>query len=226
MQARVFRRAYTTPDYTSLLSIDDLNEIKNDFWSDYVMSNTGRLNWESWTADSEVQSEYEIPTPTSSAIWAEVLESIAITYDDDTYVNTWLAKYTTCEEVNPQTLPHEWNWYLENQPKSSPIYYRADNSVFIAPQPLSTQIGTDRVKITGIKSIPDWTVSTLEASISLPLYALEAIEYGWIWKAHEFENRDANIQLNAYNFYESKKQKAIDKMSTQIHWAFTNQYPW
>ncbi|WP_288980892.1 hypothetical protein [uncultured Flavobacterium sp.] len=40
MQARVFRRAYTTPEYTSALSLDDLNVIKDDLWSSYVQSNT------------------------------------------------------------------------------------------------------------------------------------------------------------------------------------------
>jgi len=39
MQARVFRRAYTTPDYTSALAIEDLNVIVKDFWSSYVQSN-------------------------------------------------------------------------------------------------------------------------------------------------------------------------------------------
>lgn len=227
MQARVFRRAYTTPEYTSALSLDDINVIKDDLWSSYVQSNTGRLNWESWTADTAVQSEYTIPQPSSTDIWAEVLESIAITYDDDTYVNTGLAKYVQCDEVNPQTLPKEWNWYLENQPKTSPIFYRADGSVFIAPMPLSSQIGTNRLKITGIRSIPDWDINTSESTIlsSFPKHAIETIVYGWIWKAHEFEGRDANTILWAMNMYEAKKSDTIEKMSTQIHWAFTNNYP-
>jgi len=225
MQARVFRRAYTTPDYTSALAIEDLNVIVKDFWSSYVQSNIWRLNWEQWTDNTLVQSEYEIPTPTSSSIWAEILESVAITYDDDTYVNTGNAKYINCEEVDPKTLPNQWNWYLENQPTSSPIFYRADDSIFIAPQPLSTQTWTDRIRLTGIRSIPDWDIGTVEADIKLPLHAMETIVYGWIWKAHEFENRDWNIILSAYNFYEKMKTDSIEKMSTLITWPFLNNFP-
>jgi hypothetical protein len=49
-----------------------------------------------------------------------------------------LLKYIKAREVNRQTLEFEWNYYLENQSVDDPIYFIADNSVFIAPVPLST----------------------------------------------------------------------------------------
>ena len=42
-------------------------------------------------------------------------------------------------EVNKDTLPDEWNWHVENQDKSDPIYYIADNSYWIAPAVRSSE---------------------------------------------------------------------------------------
>jgi len=34
----------------------------------------------------------------------------------------------------------DWNYYLENQDRNSPIFYERDRSVFIAPDPRSDQV--------------------------------------------------------------------------------------
>jgi len=70
---------------------------------------------------------------------------------------------------NPNTLENHWSWYEENQSKNFPIYYIADDSLFIAPIPLSGEAGADYLELRGIKSIPDYTTNTTEAEMVFPL---------------------------------------------------------
>lgn len=68
-----------------------------------------------------------------------MLKSVAISYSSNTYEETGLIEYQKAREVNPATLEYEWNYYCENQLPEDPIYYIADDSVFVAPMPLASQ---------------------------------------------------------------------------------------
>ena len=48
--------------------------------------------------------------------------------------------YTPAIEVNPYTLPYDWQYYKQEQSQDKPIYYVADKSIFIAPMPTEARL--------------------------------------------------------------------------------------
>lgn len=182
---RARRQAYVnSTDYPNSTALEDLNIIKDQFWSEIVTHLPEDYQWESWTATTvSLQWEYEYPQPTSSSIWAAIIKSVSISYSSDTYTETWLIQYNKCRLVNPATLQYEWNYYCENQSQEDPIYYIADDSVFVAPMPRSTEAGANRLKLTGIRNIVDYTISTTEADMKIPLSSHEVLVQWLVWYA-------------------------------------------
>lgn len=155
-----------------------LNMHKDDFWSTIVSKADASYSWEVWTTDTvSLQSEYQIPEVTRTAIGTKAVHGVAINYDGTTFENTGKLEFIRCREVSPTSLEHTWEWYEENQSKEDPIFRISDNSIFVAPVPLSTEAGTGRLQITGIRSIPDYTingvdgatVTTTEQNMRIPL---------------------------------------------------------
>jgi hypothetical protein len=70
-----------------------------------------------------------------------------------------------------------WSWYEQNQSQEEPIFKVVDSSVFIAPVPVGSEAGTGRLKVVGVRSIPNYTISgvdgasssTAEADMKIPL---------------------------------------------------------
>ena len=110
-----------------------------------------------------------------------------------------------------------WNYYLENQSIYQPIYFQRDGSVFIAPDPRSTEVGVNRIEIKGTKSIASgsWTLDTTETETRLPINCLEMLTLGCVWKAHAFERRDRAVIDDAKNEYLNEKKSAIAKILTE-----------
>lgn len=135
--SRTRRFAYTnSTDYPDATALQDLNIIKDQFWSEIVSQLPEDYQWESWTDTTyALQSEYQYPQPASSSVGASMIKEVAISYNSDTYLDTSLMQYTQARPVNPATLEFEWNYYCENQSNEDPIYYVADDSVFVAPMP-------------------------------------------------------------------------------------------
>lgn len=183
--SRARRFAYVnSTDYSDTTALQDLNIIKDQFWAEIVSQLPEDYQWETWTATTvAIQGEYELPQPTSSSVWATAIKWIAISYNSDTYTETGLIQYVKCRLVNPATLEHEWNYYCENQSKEDPIYYVADDSVFVAPMPLATEVGANRLKLTGIRNIVDYSIVTAEVDMKIPLSAHEVLVQGLIMYA-------------------------------------------
>lgn len=139
---RARRFAYVnSTDYSDSTALQDLNIIKDQFWAEIVARLPEDYQWETWTDETiALQEEYELPQPTSTNIGATMVKSVAISYNSDTYLETGLIQYTRARLVNPATLEFEWNYYAENQDQEDPIYYIADDSIFVAPMPRADEV--------------------------------------------------------------------------------------
>lgn len=222
---RVVAQAYTPSDYTSTLFLEDLNIITQDFWSEVVSLQKAQRNWDIWTADTvTLQDEYTKPPITSTSVGAESIENIAIAYQSDTYTETGNLQYTPAR-IATDSERSNWEFCLENQSNLDPIYFERDGSIFIAPEPRTSEVGTNRLQIKGIKSIASgsWTTATTETETKLPLYVLEVLTLGCIWKAHAYLRRDRNAILDSKAEYTKEKMDAIRKMYTEV--PFLNEYP-
>lgn len=222
---RVVAQAYTPSDYTSTLFLEDLNIITQDFWSEVVSLQKAQRNWDIWTADTvTLQDEYTKPPITSTSVGAESIENIAIAYQSDTYTETGNLQYTPAR-IATDSERSNWEFCLENQSNLDPIYFERDGSIFIAPEPRTSEVGTNRLQIKGIKSIASgsWTTATTETETKLPLYVLEVLTLGCIWKAHAYLRRDRNVILDSKAEYTKEKMDAIRKMYTEV--PFLNEYP-
>lgn len=144
-----------------------LNMRKDDLWSAFVGRADADFNWDEWTTDSvALQSEYVIPAVSRTANGVKAIHGVQINYDGETLENTGVLDFVTAREVGTNQLKMPWSWYVENQSKDDPIYRVSDNSVFIAPAPLSAQAGTGRIKMTGIRNIIDYTISGVDGAVA------------------------------------------------------------
>ena len=170
-----------TSQYTDADALLDLNIRKNEFWSALMSTVQEPYDWQKWTTDSvSLQSEYNLAEVTTTTAGTKLLNSLSISYDDTIYTDTGLIQYTQARRVDPFSLEKDWDYYVENQSILDPIYYVADNSVFIAPAPRSTEAGTGRIKLTGIRNIPDWTLSSVESAMKIPVDQQECLIYGLV----------------------------------------------
>ena len=68
---------------------------------------------------------------------------------------------------------------MEEQNRDEPIYFESDGSIFVAPEIRTGESGTNRIKITGVRSLASgsWTTATAETDIKLPIFAFDVIYY-------------------------------------------------
>ena len=180
-----------------------LNLVKDNFWSYLNSANREGFNWDIFTATTTVvnQSEYQLPVVASDTAWIKKIYSISINYDWEAY-DTWVLKYIKAREVDTSNLEHDWNYYVNYQSADDPIYYIADNSYFIAPAPQSAVTNWIQVKWT--KKIPDYTISTTEANIIIPVDHHEILAQGilpYIYKAQW------KLQESSFEKWEYERQR-------------------
>lgn len=213
-----------TSQYDDDDALIDLNTLKDEFWSTLVWV-WKKFNWEKWkTSSVALQSEYQIPEVASDTAWAKQLSWIAVCYDGETYEDTWELKYIPVKLVDKDSLEHDWDYYIENQRVESPIAYVADNSYFIAPA--FRAVVTNGIKLTGIRKIPDYTLSTTETEMKLPIDQHQTLVYGLCVFWHMNKWSEPWIVSDAEARYERKVQKAIDMTRERIEETpFINEYP-
>jgi len=217
LYTRIWQREYTDSTYTSVFFLEDAHIITQDIWSDIIYARKWDRNWDIWTADTvALQDEYTTPTKSSTIVWADWIESVSVAYGSDIYTASWNKQYIPCSQA---TIEQKKNWvyFSENQPKESPIFYESDWSVFIAPDPRTSEAWVWRLKITWVRNNASggWTTSTTEQETKLPLFLLDVLYYGIVWKANEFMRRDPNIVQSKYNFYVDQKKRWIMKLNTE-----------
>ena len=223
------RRLYNvkdTDDWSDNDALSDLNELKNNFLSALVSAVEEDWNWETWTANTvSLQWEYTLPSIGASTAWAKQIKEVSISYDGETYKNTGTIIYTPATLVNPNTLENHWSWYCENQSKDQPIYFIADDSLFIAPVPLNDSFGTNYLELRWIKSIPDYTLSTTESDMVFPV-DVQQLFVQWLEPyALRSKGMDRNEINSAISEYERIKTQKIKEMTTRHESADYMLYP-
>lgn len=207
-------------------ALSDLNELKNNFFSALVNAVEEDWNWERWTTTTvALQGEYTLPSVGASTAGAKQIKQVSLTYDGETYRDTGEVIYVPAKLVNPNTLPNHWGYYAQNQPKESPLYFIADDSIFIAPIPLSGEAGAGYMELRGIKSIPDYTTGTTEAEMVFPLDVQQLFVQGlepYVMRSKGMERGEVNAAIAEYERLQSKK---IREMTTRYETADFSSYP-
>lgn len=227
IEAQIRTRTWvSTTQYPQAQFLLDINEAKDEFWTHIVSRLEEDSNYEIWTTNTvALQSEYQTPEVAYNLAWAKVLKGLSINYNGETYTETWALKYIKASEVNPTTLEYDWDYYVENQDKDKPIYYIADKSVFIAPAPRWTEAGVNRIKLTGIRKITDYTISTTEAEMKIPVDFQRLLIWAVLPFALMAKRVDDNTIQKAQNDYEFKKEQAIQALSSRKEWPIFMEYP-
>ncbi len=152
LQTRITAREYPDATYTSAFFLEDAHIITQDIWSDIIYERKGNTNWDIWHADTvSLQDEYTFPAKSSTEVGADYLESVSVAYQSDTYIDTGSLKFTPCKKATIEQKK-DWERLSQELSKDTPIYFISDGSIFIAPDPRSTEVGTSRLKITGARS--------------------------------------------------------------------------
>lgn len=214
----------STTQYTSTMFLEDIWIIWQDIKAIIDSKRKGDFSWDIWLTDTvSLQDEYTQPNVSSTTVWASYIETLSVTYDNETYTDTGLKKYIPCRNASYAEMSN-WNWYLENQPKTDPIYFQKDGSIFIAPDPRSDEVGTNRIQIKGIRSLAtgNWTLSTTIEDTKLPLNFEEVLVYWCVWKAMQRVRREPNVIANAKNEYLYERDNAINLLNS--HESFINPF--
>lgn len=219
-----------TNDYPDVTAVSDLNDGKNDYWSSIISSVNEDYGWQTWTSDTvNLQSEYTLPNETSSYAGAKKIETVSVNYDGSTYPNTGELVFWKADQVDPSNLEKTWEYYKQYQDPKQPIYYISDKSLFIAPVPgTSTNVaaGTGRLRMTGLRKIPDWTISTTEDDIALyiPIDQQQALIYWLCWQIDLTKRQPQEAQQDKAA-YDQMKADYIVKLSDRVVAPFYSDFP-
>lgn len=212
--------------YTDAMAYQDLNDVKNDVWSTIVTYVNEDLYYQEWTVDTWSlviwQSEYTLPPIASDISWAKKIKDIKIAYNSTPYTWTSLLQYVKAKRVGPASLPFPWSYYVQYQDPLRPIYWVADNSLFIAPA--LTTITPAAIVINWIRSIVDYTPSTTEAQMIIPLDQQKLLIF-WLIPYIYNQKVMSTEEANATAKYEQLKQQMIWYLTERVISPFENQYP-
>lgn len=163
-------------------------------------------------ADQE-NGEYPYPEADEDSAGADKITGLAIkNFSTD-------IDYTPCREVDIKNLDHDWSWYLVNQPKSDPIYFIGDESVFVAPQfsaaDLTSQSDINKmIKMVGVAKLIDLATGATSDDIVIPSEQHERIAIGmeqFIYKARKMKQE----AFDAKTEFESELVSMIDELTNR-----------
>jgi hypothetical protein len=202
-----------------------LNMRKDDLWSAFVSRADQDFNWEEWTSDTVAsQTEYTIPTVSRTSYGAKAIHGVEVTYDGDTWYKA--------REVGTAGLVEPWAYYVANQDCEDPVFRVSDNSVFVAPAATTTQAGTGRLKMIGIRNIIDFTINgvdgasatTTEANMKFPLDRQKTLVFGLCADLCRFRSKfDDAARWEAQ--YTAEKAEYVSQASKRTATSFTANYP-
>ena len=199
-----------------------LNIVKNNFWSYIVSAISEDYDWDIFTTDTVVnQDEYVLPLIASDTAWAKKIKNVSINYNWETY-DDWTIKYIKAKEVKLSSLARNWNYYKNNQDVNSPIYYIADNSIFIAPIP--DEAITSWIELKAIKKIPDYTVSTTESSMVIPIDHHDILVQWILPYIHKARWRSDESNFEKWEYVRQRTQ-AIRELADRNISPFYMDYP-
>jgi len=213
-----------TSQYSDANALIDLNIVKDSVWSE-IVTLWKKLKWQKWTTSSVIwQSEYTLEEVASDSEWTKQLSWVSVCYDGETYDDTWELKYVACREVNMYWMEKDWDYYVENQDIKDPIFAKSDNSFFIAPA--FKEVITNGIKLTGIRNLIDYTLSTTEAETWLSK-DWHKVLIAWLCiDGHKNKWSDENKVQIAEVRYERELKKVLYSASKIVEEnPFYNEFP-
>ena len=194
-----------TEDYPPTRILKYLNLIKNNFRSVQIAELWEDYEWDIFKADTVAdQHEYVLPEMAWSTVGAKKVKSLAIKYD-------WLT-YTPAREVKESDQINHWSYYQQHQDKCDPIYYIADNSVFIAPLIKSNIV--DWIELRGLKNIENYAIDWTEASIWFPVDYHDILVQWTMYYVLKSQGKHEEAQLE-YSNYKTRRDEAISTMTNR-----------
>lgn len=169
-----------------------------------------------WKRDAIADQENgEYPYPEADNDSAGMLKALGVLikgYSTDTY-------YKKAREVDIKSLAKDWAYYLANQPKADPIYFIADESIFIAPQFDSddlpdTPSGNAQIKLNGIAKLIDLATGATDSAILIPDDSHWRIALGmeqYIYKSRKLKKE----AFDAKQEFEIEIQTMIDELTNR-----------
>jgi len=179
-----------------------------------------------WTRDAVAdQNNGEYPYPKATSDSAGMLKCLKL-YIKGLSTDTY---FTDADEVDIKTLSRDWSWYLENQPKSKPIYFIADESFFVAPQFSTSDLpdepsGNQQIKLGGIAKMTDLDVGAEESAILIPTDSHWRIALGmeqFIYKARKLKQE----AFDSKQEFEVEIAKMIDELTNRDNSKMTGRLP-
>ena len=202
-------------DYPRTRVLPYLNLVKNNFrsamvaelWEDYI--------WDIFKTDSVVnQVEYTLPAMATDTSGTKKVRGVSIKYDG--------VNYTRATEVKPWELKEHWSYYQEKQDTHCPIYYIADNSIFIAP--LIKTVIKDAIELKGLKNIPDYSIDGLESTIWFPVDSHDVLIQGILPYILKSQGKGKESQYEK-NEYIRMRDENINTLTDRNPWPSYMTYP-
>lgn len=145
---------------------------------------------------------------TVGAIWTESItrvKRVFIKYsNDDTY-------YTPAREVSPVMLPYGKDYYAVNQPKTDPIYYIQDNSIWVFPA--STEVVIEWLFIEAIIQPPSLLSTDTADKVQVPERINELIEDGMVSFGLEYLGKPLNEAIAQEQLFDKRLREVINDIS-------------
>ena len=149
------------------------------------------------------QSEYNLFDDTNDIV-VDKLQDVYVKYD------ATAAQHTKATLVDKDSLDKDLNWYAENQPQSNPIYYVADESVFVYPEGTAV---TDWLQYHATLKLNDLLITDEEEAILIDAPELLAdgmLPYIYQKRGLLNEKNDAKVS------YENSVSEYIELLSDRI----------
>jgi len=198
-----------TINYPDTQGIIDFNFVYQDIIADIITGIDEDYFFNIAKGDTVAnQEEYNITEIWTSPdnVRINEINKVFIKYaDSDTY-------YTEATRVNPTTLTNDTDWYKVNQPKTAPIFYIQDNSIFVYPAP--NVIVTEWLKIHVIYQPQDLTISSTEANILIPPRFHRTI-VSWIIPFIYAYKSDNNGFITYSQIFDKEKKDMIAQMKNR-----------
>lgn len=169
--------------------------------------------WKRDAIASQTNGEYPYPEADDDSAGMLKLKALYVKgYSTD-------LQYTKAREVKLADLPYDWDYYLEYQPKSDPIYFIGDSSIFIAPQFAAADLpdspsGNVQVKLIGIPKFIDLDTGATSAAILIPDDSHHRIAIGMKELILRSRNKVSEAD-KAFNEFEAEKGKMIDELTNR-----------
>ena len=202
-------------DYPQTRVLKYLNLVKNNFRSVQISELWEDYEWDIFKADSVAnQHEYILPEMAWATVGAKKVKWLSIKYDG--------INYTPAREVKESDQIQHWSYYQKNQSVCDPIYYIADNSVFIAP--LIPSVIVDALELRWLKNIENYSIGGGEETIWFPVDYHDILVQWVLYYILKSQGKSEDAQIE-YRDYKNRRDEAITTMTDRNTWPSFLRYP-